>query len=91
MKRRASLLNLHERHVTLMLDEIHLKQFFDYKAGRLTGASVNSTQPAKTVHAFMVQSLLSTFKDVAHILPVSKITTEELHNVLREVIIILEK
>nr|XP_037288760.1 uncharacterized protein LOC119181614 [Rhipicephalus microplus] len=84
MKRKASLLKLHERHVTLMLDEIRLQQFFDYKAGRLTGVSVNSTEPVKTAHVFTVQSLLSAFKDVAHILPVSKISAEELHKVLRK-------
>lgn len=80
----------HERNVTLMLDKIHLQQFFDYKEGRLTGASVNSTDPAKTAHVVMVQSLLSSFKDVAQILLVSKITAKELHKILREVIIILE-
>lgn len=90
MTRRASLLKQHEKNVTLMLDEIHLQQFFDYQAGRLTGASVKSTEPATTSHVFMVQSLLSSFKDVAHILPVSKITAEELHKVLRKVIISLE-
>lgn len=39
---------------------------------------------------FMMQSLMSSYKDVAHILPVSRISAEELHCVLRRVIINLE-
>lgn len=58
-KRRASLLNPHERNVVLMVDEIHVQQFFEYKGGRVTGAAANCAEPAKTAHVFMVQSLLS--------------------------------
>lgn len=90
MKRRAGLLNPHERNIVLMMDEIHLQQFFEYKGGRFTGAAANCAEPAKTAHVFMVQSLLSSYKDVAHILPVSRITAEELHRVLRGVIMNLE-
>lgn len=90
MKRRASLLNPHERNVVLMVDEIHLQQFFDYKGGRVTGAAANCAEPAKAAHVFMVHSLLSSYKDVVHVLPVSRISAEELHCVLRSVIMNLE-
>lgn len=90
MKRRASLLKPHERNVTLMVDEIHLQQFFQYKGGSITGAANNCSEPAKTAHVFMVQSLLSPFKDVVHILPVSRITAEGLHDIVKKVIMSLE-
>ncbi|KAH8039520.1 hypothetical protein HPB51_007422 [Rhipicephalus microplus] len=38
----------------------------------------------------MVQSLLSSYKDVAHILPVTRITATELHDVLKTLIMRLE-
>nr|XP_054927547.1 uncharacterized protein LOC129385210 [Dermacentor andersoni] len=59
----------HEKTVTLMIDEIHIKPYFDYKGGTIVGSSVHSTEPATTAHVFMVQSLLSANKDVIHILP----------------------
>lgn len=80
----------HERTVTLMMDEIHLQSFFDYKGGHITGAATNSTSPAKTAFVFMIQSLLSRNKDVVHILPVSKIDANILHSFLRKLIIELE-
>lgn len=60
----------HEHTVTLMLDEIHIKPCLDYKGGNICGAAVNSNEVATSVHVFMIQSLLSSFKEVAHILPV---------------------
>lgn len=88
--RRASSLKSQERNVTLMVDEIHLQQYFEYKGGCVTGSASNSAEPAKTAHVFMVQSLLSSYKDVVHVLPVSRITAEELHDVLNKIIIGLE-
>ncbi|XP_077549860.1 uncharacterized protein LOC144162976 [Haemaphysalis longicornis] len=90
IKRRAGILKQHERNVSLMLDEIHLQQFFEFKGGCLTGSAAHSAEPAKTAHVFMVQSLLSTYKDVVHILPVTRISANELHDVLKRVIMSLE-
>ncbi|CAN7976688.1 unnamed protein product, partial [Ixodes persulcatus] len=90
IKRRASILKPREKNVTLMLDEIHLQQFFEYKGGCLTGFAANSAEPAKTANVSMVQSLLSSYKDVAHILPVTRITAMELHDVVKKVSMSLE-
>ncbi|KAG0434477.1 hypothetical protein HPB47_019081 [Ixodes persulcatus] len=38
-----------QRFVILMVDEIHLKPFFDYKGGSITGAASNSTETTKTL------------------------------------------
>lgn len=63
---------------TIMLDEIHIKTYIDYKEGPVIGAS-NNRKPATTSHVFMVQSLLSSSNDVAHILLVSKMDAKTLH------------
>lgn len=77
--------------MTLMLDEIHLQPYFDYKRGTVTGAASNSTEAAKTAHFFMVQSLLSPYKDVVHILPVCTIDANTLHRFVRKLITELEE
>ncbi|XP_037518749.2 uncharacterized protein LOC119395817 [Rhipicephalus sanguineus] len=89
-KRIVSTLKEHEKTVTLMLDEVHLQSFFDYKAGFVTGAAANSSTAAKTAHVFMIQSLLSSNKDVVHILPVAHIDAKALHDFLRKLILDLE-
>lgn len=67
--------NLDEREkiIALLMDEIHLKSFFDYKGGNIVGGSYNNEKAAKTAYVFIIRSLLSKFKEVAHILPVCTI------------------
>lgn len=72
-----------ERRVTLMIDEVHIQQSFEYKGGELTGTASNSTEAAKTAHVFTSKSLLSTLKDVARILPVARIGAEQLKKIKR--------
>ncbi|KAH9372061.1 hypothetical protein HPB48_019228 [Haemaphysalis longicornis] len=69
----------HEKAVTLMTDELHIKPYFDYKGGTIVGSSAHSTEPATTAHVFMIQSLLSRNKDVIYILPVRKLSEEDEH------------
>lgn len=57
--------------LTLMADEVHSQCYFEYKGGFVTGAAANSNIAARTAYVFMIQSLLSSNKDV-HILPVAK-------------------
>lgn len=81
-RRLASTLKDHERFVTLMMDEIHLQASFQYKGGYVTGAATNNENAAKTAYVFMIQSLLSSNKDVVHILPVAQIEAKQLHEFL---------
>lgn len=46
MKTRISDLDERQRAVTLMLDEIHIKPFFDYKGGNIAGMAQNSPEAA---------------------------------------------
>lgn len=91
MKTRISDLDERQRAVTLMLDEIHIKPFFDYKGGNIAGIAQNSPEAATSAMVFMVQSICCNFKEVAHIVPVRGATGIMLHNSLREVICGLER
>lgn len=81
-RRLASTLKDHECFVTLMMDEIHLQAPFQYKGGYVTGPATSSENAAKTAYVFMMQSLLSSNKDVVHILPVAKIEAKQRHDFL---------
>ncbi|XP_065298429.1 uncharacterized protein [Dermacentor albipictus] len=91
MAGRITDLNDRQRFVTLMVDEIHIKPYFDYKGGNITGAALNSSAAATSALVFMVQSILCQFKEVAHIVPVQRADAEDLHNLLRKVICGLEE
>lgn len=79
-----------DKNVVLLLDEIHLKPFFDYKCGNIVGAAYNSEQAASTAFVFMVNSVFSKFKDVVHVLPASKMIGETLHNLIKKTVVGLE-
>lgn len=71
-KHRVKNLESKELYVSLMIDEIHLNEFLDYKGGNVVGSAHDSIECATTAHVFMLQSLFSKFKDVVYILPVKK-------------------
>lgn len=91
IKSKFIFLNKNDHKVILMIDEIHLKPYFDYKGGTILGASHDTVNAATTAYVFMIQSLLSDYKDVVHILPVSKLTAENLFDFLKNIVIGLEK
>ena len=51
----------------------------------------NNTLPATGAHVFMIRSLLSSFQDVLHILPLGTLKAEELHAYIKKVIVGFEK
>ncbi|KAH7977244.1 hypothetical protein HPB49_000106 [Dermacentor silvarum] len=69
---------------------MHIKPFFDYKTGNIVASAANSQEAATTAHVCMVQSLLSSNKDMLHILPVSKMTAEMLHEFCKQIILEVE-
>ncbi|XP_072144652.1 uncharacterized protein [Dermacentor andersoni] len=91
IRERVKSMQDHEKTVTRMIDEIHIKPYFDYKGGTIVGSSVHSTEPTTTAHVFMVQSLLSANKDVIHIPPVSIMSAEILHEHAKNIILNVEK
>ena len=67
ISKRVNFLHNHEKIVVLMVDEIHLKPFFDYKGGSVIGAAFNINKAANSAFVFMISSVLSPFKEVVHI------------------------
>ncbi|KAH7958607.1 hypothetical protein HPB49_003212 [Dermacentor silvarum] len=64
------------------MDEIQLQASFQYKGEYVTGAAANKENAAKIAYVFMIQSLLSSNKDVVHILPVAQTEAKQLHEFL---------
>ncbi|KAG0414382.1 hypothetical protein HPB47_008449 [Ixodes persulcatus] len=89
--KRISDLDDKQRLVTLMVDEIHIKPFLDYKGGSTTDVAPNSTEVASSVLVFTVQSLTCQFKEVAHIVPMQRADAQFLHKLLIDLICGLEK
>lgn len=86
------LLKGHERFVTLLFDEIHIEPFMDYKGGNIAGTAVNNNNSlASSAFTFMITSVCSSFKEVVHIAPVSKINSELLYNFIKTIIENLEE
>lgn len=84
------LLEPNDKTVTLMIDEIHIKSYMDYKSGNIVGGAYNVSECANSAHVFMVQSMHSAYKEVVHILPVKTLKAEDLHFFIKKVIIGLE-
>ncbi|KAH7937647.1 hypothetical protein HPB49_014092 [Dermacentor silvarum] len=93
MARRISGLKDGQSFVTVTVDEIHIKPYFDYKVGntRITGAALNANEAENCALVFMVCSLTCKFKEVAHIVPVHRLEAEYLHKTLKDVMCGLEK
>ena len=91
LREKAKVLQEHERHVILMLDEIHVTPKTTYKGGELMGVACNTTtEEATTVQTFMICSVLSKNKDVAAMLPVKGLTAEFLAECSLKIIKMLE-
>lgn len=74
-----------------MIDEIHIKQYFDYKGGNVVGSVFNCDEAAQSVFVFMISSVCSNFKDVVHILTVRTLKAEILFTFIKDIVIGLEK
>ena len=79
-----------DKTVSLLVDEIHLKPYFDYKGGNIAGAAYNSEQPANLAFVFMITSLFSSLKDVVYIIPSTKMKSEVLYRLILKTITGLE-
>ena len=91
IKNKFKFLSESDTTVILMVDEIHIKQYFDYKGGNVVGSAFNSTEAASSAFVFMISSVLSKFKDVVHILPAKTMKAEMLYAFIKRVIIGLEE
>ena len=78
-------------HVNLLIDEIHLRQYFDYVGGQVVGSAHNTMQAATTAFAFMITSVFSNMKEVVHVMPSCKMSGETLFDMTKRTIIGLER
>jgi len=92
LQEKAQVLQPHERHVMLLLDEIYVNPKTTYKGGSVSGAAVNSPgEEATTVQTFMICSLLSANKEVVAMVPVKSLTAEYLKTCTLKVLGMLDK
>lgn len=85
------LLREREQHVILLIDEIHIKPYLDYKAGNIVGTAYNNASLAHSAFVFMIASVMSGFKEVVHISPISKIDHLVVFSLIKTVITKLEE
>ena len=84
IKQKFHCLDPSDATVFLLADEIHLKQYFDYKGGNIVGSSYNSvSNAAKSAFAFLISSIFSNYKDVVHLLSTCKMTADELYIIIK--------
>lgn len=79
-----------ETFMILLMDEIHIKPYLDYKGGNIVGTAINSSTLANSAFTFMLNGLCSNFKEVVHIAPISKINHELLFSFIKSIIVGLE-
>ena len=77
--------------VSLLIDEIHLKPYFDYKCSSVVGLANNTNEVAASAFAFMLSCVLSNYKDIIHIMPTKCLEVETLFNIIKRLIIGLEE
>ena len=61
IKNKYKALQSSDKTVCLLVDEIHLAPFFDYKGGNLVGAAYDSTKAATSAFVFMITSVFFRF------------------------------
>ena len=87
LRNKVNYLNPTELLVTLQLDEIHVKPKVSYQSGQLYGNASNRDQKqANRIQVFMISSVLSSNKDVVSLVPVQKMTAQDLCSMTQEVI-----
>ena len=77
--------------VSLLVDESHIKCYFDYKVGNIVGLSDNSNEAATSAFAFMLRSVFSQYKDIEHVMPTKFLKAENLFDIVKRIIIGLEE
>ena len=84
IKNEFNLLVQQDTTVFLLVDEIHLKPYFDYKGGNIVGFSDNSNEAATSVCTFMLSSIFSQY--VVDTMPTKCLKAENLFDIVQLII-----
>ena len=68
IKQKFKAISACDKTISLLLDEMHLKPYFDFKEGNTAGQAHSSIEPAELTFVFMITSLFSSYKDVVYII-----------------------
>ena len=88
IKNKFKFLVLGDTTVSLLVDEIYLKPYFDYY---IVGLSDNSNEAATSAFVSMLSSVFSQYKDVMHVMPSKCLKAESLFDIIKCIIIDLEE
>lgn len=83
-------LESHEKNVLLLMDEIHIQPYLDYKGGNIVGFANNNQSLCTSAYTFMISSVTSKLREVIHIFPATAIKSNVLFNCIKAVITKLE-
>ena len=75
-----------DNKVTLLVNEIDLKPYFDRKGGNVVGAAYNTNEVT-----FMGNSVFSKFEEVVHVLSTLRMDAKSFYNILLKTIVGLEE
>ena len=80
-------LSSHDKIVSLLIDEIHVKPSVLYKNKTITGfASNKPKEEAKAMQAFMISSIFSSYKEIINLVPVARMTSKNLLDMILKVL-----
>ena len=88
LKNKADCLDHKELLVNIQLDEVHLTSKLVYHTGKVIGRADNTDQqkPANRLQCFMLSSIMSPNRDVVCLVPVQRMTSEYLMQLIKDVI-----
>ena len=76
LRLRAEKLNMYERTVILLFDEVYVYQNIEYDNGKFVGLSANDRLPATSLLCFMIKSLASKYSDIVGMIPVHRLNVK---------------
>ena len=91
LKNKFNLLEQKDTTVSLLVDKIHLKPYFDYKDGNIVVLSDNSNEAAISAFGFMLNSVFSQYKDVVHAMPNKCLKADNVFYIVKCIIMSLEE
>lgn len=92
LKEMSKSLPQNNKYVFLLIDEIYVNSCLSFKSQNILGFAENNTNElARTVQTFMITSCFGNFKEIVKLLPVKKMTGDQLKKITLEVITFVQQ